>query len=221
MRGGIFISRKQTADSYFYKTLSANGFDVHGESLIEITPILFKEVPEVDWIFFYSKTGIRCFFENAKLSAPYPKLATIGASTADYLEENFGHPQFVGNGHPINTAESFLKIAKGEKVLFVRAKNSMQSVQQLLKNEIEATDLIVYENVPKTDFDLPDFDYLVFTSPLNVKAYFSQKKYREGQCLIAIGETTAAALRGMGLSEIVVSEMPSEKGLVDVVLNIQ
>ena len=150
---------------------------------------------------------------------PCPKFATIGPSTADFLEEHFEHPNFVGNGVPTVTALSFLKKAKGKKVLFPRAKNSLRSVQQILEKEIEAIDLIVYENVPKTNFDLPDFDYLVFTSPLNAKTYFTKKKYAEGQEVIAIGETTAAALRELGLEKISVAKTATEKGLAEAVLN--
>ena len=196
----VFISREQTTDSVFSRKLSRAGFKVHGELLITITGIPFAEIPHADWIFFYSKNGVKYFFENPLHSLPktggkpIPKLATIGPGTADFLEENYGHPHFVGDGNAKTTAELFLKRAAGKKILFPRARDSRRSVQQWIEGKAVLIDLIVYDNVPKKDFDLPDFDILVFTSPLNAKAYFSKKKWKDGQKVIAIGKTTKEAL---------------------------
>ena len=48
----IFISREQSDESVFYKTLTAKGFEVHGQSLLEIRAVPFESIPEADWIFF-------------------------------------------------------------------------------------------------------------------------------------------------------------------------
>ncbi len=218
----IFISRQQTVGSVFCKTLTDNGFGVHGESLIEISPVPFSGFPEVDWIFFYSKNGVKYFF--GQLAPPLPpnvRLATIGPGTAGYLEEHFAHPNFVGDGHAGNTARLFSEKIKGKKVLFPRAKNSEQSVQKLLEKGVTAIDLVVYENLPKEDFELPDFDCLVFTSPMNATAYFAKKKYREGQKVVAIGNTTAFALKSLGVENVVVADKPTESSLVAAVLKIK
>ncbi|MEO1263052.1 MAG: uroporphyrinogen-III synthase [Bacteroidota bacterium] len=214
----IFISREQNANSVFYQTLATSGFDVHGESLIEFTAVPFTGIPASDWIFFYSKNGVRFFFEQ--LSTPLSssiRLATIGPATADFLEENFGHPHFVGDGNAKTTSQQFLKKASGQKILFPRATKSRRSVQKWLIGKAELIDLIVYDNVPKKEIDLPDFECLVFTSPLNAQAYFSKKTYREGQTVVAIGSTTATALLELGIGKILQAESPSEESLAEMV----
>ena len=215
----IFISREQTPDSVFFQTLTANSHIVHGESLIEFTPVPFDEVPDTDWVFFYSKNGVRYFFEQLKAEMPPgKKFAAIGPGTADYLEERFRHPHFVGNGNAETTAEAFLKMANGQKVLFPRAMDSRRSIQQILEGKAVLVDLIVYDNVPRKTIELPEFDILVFTSPLNAKAYFSQKKIKEHQPVIAIGKTTATSLKKLGVKNIIVPDFPSEEALAQTIL---
>lgn len=59
-------------------------------------------------------------------------------------------------------------------------------------------DLVVYEDKLKTDLPERTEKILVFTSPLNVKAYFSQHKLRKDQYLVAIGPSTVAAIKEWG-----------------------
>ena len=75
-------------------------------------------------------------------------------------------------------------------------------------------DLVVYENVVKSHFSIPFCEYLVFTSPLNAKAYFQKYKFKEQQKVIAIGKTTATALKKLGVKKMVIASIPSEQALV-------
>ena len=58
---------------------------------------------------------------------------------------------------------------------------------------------------------------MVFTSPLNAKAYFSKYSLESFQKVIAIGQTTAEALKALGINDPVVSELPSEESLSELV----
>lgn len=215
----IFITRDLDADSIFYKMLTASGFEVCGESLVGFRASPFGDVPTADWVFFYSKNAARYFFAQVPPEAmPAVKWAAIGPGTASILSENSHSPDFIGDGDPRRTAAAFRSTARGCRVLFPRAKESRQSVQRLLENQIVVLDLVVYENAPRTDFNLPDFDVLVFTSPLNVQAFFS-KKSRKQEKIAAIGPSTGAALAALGIRDFVVAGQPSEAALAEVVLN--
>lgn len=214
----VFISRDLNENSIFLKELNASNFEVHGESLLSFTPIPFKHSPASDWLFFYSQRGVQFFFdqyEKIKTSHSFQyKCAAIGPVTAKalkyYLDED---PQFVGTGYPKKTAELFYEIAAGDHVCFVRAEKSMNSVQNLLLGHLQDIDLVVYDNKFRTDFELPHFDILVFTSPMNAQAYFSKYQLKKDQQVVAIGPTTNAALMDLGVA-CIVSEYPSEAGLV-------
>lgn len=216
----VFISRNLKPDSFFERALSERGFEVIGQSLIDFSPVPF-ELPEgVDWLFFYSRKGVEFFFEKIKVAdLPKVKVAAIGEATAGELRQCGVKIHFVGNGEPKATATAFLEMATGQKVVFPQAQNSRRSIQHLLAEKIESRDLVVYRNLPKREIELPDCEVLAFTSPMNVEAYFSKKKIREGQRIAAIGETTASALRELGIEKVEVAPEASEKGLVARIVN--
>ncbi len=215
----VFISRAISSDSIFYKMLTANGFEVFGESLVDFALSPFAVLPPADWLFFYSKNGVRYFFQQIspeKIAGI--KLAAIGPGTASAIEAAIRPPDFTGDGDPETTAALFLKTAAGRRVLFPRARESRQSIQKLLSPHLTVLDLVVYKNSPRRDLDLPEFDVLAFTSPMNARAYFAKKRWNKNQKVAAIGRTTKKALMKLGIDEVLLAENPSEESLAAVVL---
>lgn len=223
MKSSIFISRELNANSVFLKNLEPSQYTIYGESLLKFTPTPFSSIPPVDWIFFYSKNGVQFFFQQwNKNLIKNLKFAALGKRTAEVLKQYVDTVHFIGNGKPNETATDFLIVAKNKHVLFPRAKQSRKSVQLLLKKDILVEDLIVYDNQvkPALNKKLGDYDILVFTSPLNVEAYFKLKKYKQEQSIIAIGNTTAKALRDKGIMQINIAKEASEAGLAEAVKKI-
>lgn len=221
----VFISRKINEKSPFYAALKGKALTVRGLSLIAFAASPFEAIPKSDWIFFYSKNAVAYFFENIKKQGLFFdknafRWAAIGKSTAESLLEWGAKVDFEGKGEPQETANGFLAIAKGARVLFPRAANSRQSVQQLLDDAITSIDLIVYENKPISFVEMCREDILVFTSPMNAETYFHQHKLQKGQAIIAIGQTTATALQNIGYTEITIAKQPSENGLATAVLHL-
>lgn len=212
----VFISRNLTHESVFLQSLQQADFEVIGMSLIEFTPVFFTHLPESDWVFFYSKKAVHYFFTNLRQANREctAKIAAIGPGTAEALEDWNVPANFIGTGAPENTAGKFLAVAAAQRVLFPRAAQSRQSIQQILQEKIVPLDLIVYQNTPRTDFELPICDWLVFTSPMNVQAYFRKYKIYPHQQILAIGDTTANALRALGIQQFTIAAHPSEEGLV-------
>lgn len=214
----VFISRKLSTDSVFRARLTAAGHQVTGRTLIEFEAVPFEKVPPCDWIFFYSRRAVRFFFDQLDGPLPGVKLAALGSGTAGTLER-YGHrADFTGTGQPEESARAFLSVAAGQRVLFPRARHSRQSVQQALGDAVESVDLIVYNNRPGTMIPGDSFDVLVFTSPMNARAYFDRRKRRSGQRVIAIGHTTAAALQLLDIQGVEVAPRPSEEAMARVVL---
>ncbi|MFK7807127.1 MAG: uroporphyrinogen-III synthase [Saprospiraceae bacterium] len=233
----VFISRDLEEDGSPIRELLADlNVEMFGKSLVEFTCRPFKNVPECDWIFFYSKQGIRNYFnglddigtwKGVRMRMPLPKqirkirYATFGKSSAAFLE---GYRQikadFKGTGHAKETAELFLQKAKGKKVLFVRGKNSLKSVQQLLRKEdLTMRSFVAYDNEPMTKFTIPQCHYLLFTSPLNAKAYYQKYKVKQWQRVYAIGDTTARALFRLKVKNVKKPSSPSVAAMIDLVRN--
>ena len=202
--------------------LENQGFIVDGMSLVELNAVDFslpKAIP--DWIFFYSKNGVRFLLEKIDLAYfSNIKIAAIGEGTAKFLTTCQLTPDFIGNGNPGETARAFSRLATGKKVLFPRANNSRQSVQYLLNDSITVLDLIVYENTVKTDFSIPYRDCLVFTSPLNASAYFDKYPIQKSVFIFSIGQTTAKKLQELGVSDFFIANNPSEAALAQAVIDI-
>lgn len=214
----VFITRELSPSSPFRSLLESEGWQVAGQSLINFKALPFELPRSLDWLFFYSKQGVKAFCEQVPARAwPGCRLAAIGPGTAQHLAD-YGHrPDFVGNGVPEATAKAFAEAAQGKLVAFVQARNSRQSVQRLLAGALNALSLIVYENAPKADVRQQDAAVLVFTSPMNARAYFRQWPLMAGQQLVAIGPPTATALAELGLQAAVADE-PTEMALAAAVL---
>jgi uroporphyrinogen-III synthase len=214
----VFISRYLGPDSVFRSRLTAAGYRLTGRSLIEFEAVPFRDVPSTDWIFFYSRRAVTFFFDQLAGPLKEVRLATFGAGTAEALRSYGYRPDFTGSGKPETVARDFLPHARGQRVLFPRARQSRQSVQRALGDAVVAIDLVVYDNRPSREVPSRDFDVLVFTSPMNARAYFQQRERRPGQRVIAIGRTTAAALQQLQIKELEVALEPSEEGMAKAVI---
>lgn len=217
----IFISRKLNSDSIFKIKLENEGFEIWDESLLEFELIPFEEIPSVDWIFFYSQKGVQFFFNHIRNNnisfSKNIQFAGFGEKTAEAIQQ-FTKCHFVGTGNAKTTTPNFLKIAKDKRVLFPRAANSQRSVQQLIDNQSITTDLIIYKNSPKEEFNIPRMDYLFFMSPMNAKVFFKKYQLEKDQKVFAIGKTTAQALADLGIKNVIFPKKPSEEELVKLLL---
>lgn len=213
-----FISRKLSVDSPLLR-LPIDWQDV---SLIDIdyTTISFPST-NYNWLFFYSKNGVKAYhalFGNDKRH----KWATIGESTAQCAEDLGITIDFRGNGLPEDVATSFLKVVGSkDQVLFLRAKESRNSIQRIIEEHIMCDSEIIYCN--KIRATLPHFNKHykigVFTSPMNAKAFF-QDYSGDLDCIIAIGKTTYKTIKRYTSKSISIPSSPSESSIYTLIFNI-
>jgi len=213
----LFISRELSADSPFYETFRDLDVEIQAESLVAFALMPFADLPFSDWIFFTSRQSVLFFFQGLKTAAiPFPvgtKLAVMGEGTAKALRECGYAPDFIGNGEPQMVGESMGLLAKGETILFPRALQSRETIQKAIGEWAIGIDLVVYNNQPRIDLPAITADALVFTSPLNVEAYFLQQKATAKSIFFAIGATTRQALQDKNIDTIWVPATPSEESL--------
>lgn len=216
----VFISRELAIDSVF-RALLEGKVQVEAQSLVAFKACPIEQLPVCNWLFFYSKKGLAFGWPTLKNLTPTTKVAVLGAASGEYLQAKLGYtPDFVGTGAPESTAAAFLDIAQGKKVCFVQAKNSRQSVALLLGNQVQAQTFVAYDNQPKQNIDLPACDILVFTSPLNAQAYYQQYPAQQQQAVIAIGQTTASALKTLGTPPTLIASAPNERALANCCLSL-
>lgn len=223
----VFITREQTPASDLTRLLEAQGWQVQGQSLVTLTALPFDHIPDTDWIFFSSKNAVRFFFQQIHenhLRIPEVKWAALGKSTAEALARHIPNINFIGNGNPGTTAETFRQQIGSEenmRVLFPAARHSMKSMARHLPENSQTIHLEVYDNQPVPNPEPRTEDVLVFTSPMNVRAYFSHHALLSGQKTVAIGPTTAAALSHYGVKDVVVAKEPSERSIVSRIFSLR
>lgn len=215
----VFISRYLEEDSIFKRLLEHHGYHVYHQSLIDFKPVKFSSIPATDWIFFSSKNAVRYFFDQNPVLANNVRFGAISNGSAKELARYGYHVAFNGAQTTVdNVAEAFAEQAAYQSVLFPQASNSLRSIQQKLPGTVHYHDLVVYDNMPKTDFDVPSCEVIVFTSPLNVSTYLKKYDPQPQQTIVVIGETTAVKLKEYGINNYRVAYQPDEAHLLDEVM---
>ncbi|SRR6056297_101040 len=218
----ILITKKDHI-SDFIRPLEAAGHQVQAVNFLEYRPVFFEEVPEVDCLFFYSRKGVEFFFQHVEEKGikipPNLKYAALGANTAESLNEFVDEVDFIGEGRPASTFKEFKNWFTGEAVLAIRADNSLNRLRQVTGVSWKLLDLVVYSNEIKESVNFEPHDIAVLTSPLNAKAYF---KFHEDPlpCLIAIGQTTATAVKTLKNHECFASPQPYLERVADYTLQL-
>lgn len=219
----VFISRELEEGGYLSRILKAHQYSIIGKSLIDFKPISFtdKEFIQAEWLFFSSKVAVNFFFDTIKKIPDSIKVAAINEGTAQGLKELGIIPDFIGKGNDMNAvAEQFYQVGISN-VVFPSAKNGRQTIQKLLLNKdgLVLRDLFIYDNQPQTNVASFLQDILIFTSPLNVQAYFSSNTLNINQQVISIGKTTSQALDEMKISHVT-SYSPFSWSIADAVFSI-
>jgi len=195
---GIFISRNLRKDDYFENVLRANGYNVHGKSLIEIKRVpVTKNIDDLkfEWVFFSSKQAVVHFLKQAP-EIEGVKYAVIGKPTAYALRQNGKSADFIGYSSDTKlTGKQFASTVGSANVLFPQARGSMRTIQQQFPNDKQVIDLVVYETISHDDFRVPNLEILLFTSPSNVQAFFKNHFLTKNQKVIAMGNATANELK--------------------------
>jgi len=174
-----------------------------------------KELPVTDWVFFTSKNSVRYFFkENFDLS--HIKIACVGKGTYKELAKHINHVSFIGDAvNIVEIGASFAKIVGDERFVFPISNISKRTIQNQFSDQSNIKDLIVYSTNEQLDFEDPEADVLIFTSPSNARAYFKKITWQPQQKVIVMGPTTAKQLTDLGVTNYFEPDLTGELGLID------
>ena len=123
----------------------------------------------------------------------------IANKTAKVLENKNGNISYISNSKNGNDfAKDILSKLKNKKVLYIRAKEVVSDLQNILNNnDVLCNSLIVYKTLCKNYENktiLNKNSKIIFTSPSSVKCFFSNFKWDKSYKAITIGNTTASYL---------------------------
>lgn len=186
------------------------------QPFIRINPVPDLTIPETDWIFFSSPKGALAYLNHYPIRAK--KIAALGAGTARTLASFNLTTQFIGqpDDEPATVGEKFEKeLTTNETVFFPISQLSKKNVIKALTNARYQT-LITYKTEALALKLSSAFDLILFTSPSNVENYLIKNRVEKNTVLMAMGETTAAAIRqNITHSELIhVLENPNEEAVI-------
>lgn len=210
----ILVTRLLRDDSLIRKWAAEKNITLIEKSFIETVAVAGLTIPKTDWIFFSSPQSVKLYFGHYKLAAK--KVAALSHGTAAELSSLDLKVDFIGSDKKTTKEighDFFKQINSTETVLFPLSDISKKNISSQTKTE-NVIELITYKTalVNEKLKDIPGI--ILFTSPSNVDGFLLSNNFELGTQILAIGETTGARLRELGMKDILVSKSTNEKELV-------
>lgn len=201
----------------FKSGLLPKAYKIKGYSLIEFKTVPVTKLPLSDWIFFTSKNSVRYFFK-LNFDLKNTKVACVGKGTYKELMKYVEKVSFIGDAVDIvEVGKLFSEVVGNETCVFPVSNISKRTVQKQFLNQTNIYDLVVYSTEEKFNFEDPNADVLIFTSPSNVRAYFNKVAFKPKQKIIAMGPATGEQLLEIGITDFLIPELTGELGLIDLI----
>ena len=156
------------------------------------------DLSEFDALIVTSKNGINSLKFNSIILADILVFA-IGKATALSCKE-FGFTQIyeAQNSHGSEFGAEILEKLYGKRILFIKAKETISNLDIYFnQNGIDISVIDGYENlILKKDISSKpkSNSILIFTSPINVRAFIQNLGWDDSYKAVAIGKATAQAL---------------------------
>ncbi|WP_086252356.1 uroporphyrinogen-III synthase [Campylobacter devanensis] len=183
--------------------ISNTPFDDESVEQISLCDIKFNkfniDLSEFDALIVTSKNGINSLKFNSIILADILVFA-IGKATALSCGE-FGFTQIyeAQNSHGSEFGAEILEKLYGKRVLFIKAKETISNLDiYFTQNGIDISVIDGYENlILKKDISSKpkSNSILIFTSPINVRAFIQNLGWDDSYKAVAIGKATAQALK--------------------------
>ena len=201
--------------------ISNTPFDDESVEQISLCDIKFNkfniDLSEFDALIVTSKNGINSLKFNSITLADILVFA-IGKATALSCRE-FGFTQIyeAQNSHGSEFGAEILEKLYGKKVLFIKAKETISNLDIYFnQNGIDISVIDGYENlILKKDISSKpkSNSILIFTSPINVRAFIQNLGWDDSYKAVAIGKATAQALNPY--TDPIISKSQTIKGCVE------
>lgn len=205
-------------------SLAHQGLELIPMCGVDIVPMAFKDIPDTDWLFFYSANGISIYnsgiSDQQRASVKSKKIGVMGETSAKMVDTLWNkQPDFIATGKNDADTAVFQKLTKDQTVLFIKGEISKNRFFEA-KNTAHFS-LTVYKNSPKKKLIMPSAEIYIFTSPLNVKAFLENNAIPESALLIAIGQSTREKLAAItGRKNILMPSSPSENAIKELILTL-
>ena len=211
----IFISTSPDESMILKKYSEAQGWNLEALPLLDFERLDFEVDSDEEYYFFSSKKAVTFFFQYVLEKMPNidwhsKKYFAIGNATALKIKSFGFECAYIHENE--DKADFYLKV-KGKIIVFPSALSSLQTAQNEMKDIAICKTINVYENKAKKDIVLKNHDLAILTSPMNVRAYFSQDNLANQY--IAIGDTTASEINKYTQDPCITAFEPSMEHVIN------
>ena len=196
----------------FIATEPIDDLDTYNEIEIALT--------ETATIVFTSMNAVEAVALHVHDYGPDWKIYCIGNATRKLVAEQFGDNSITGTANDATElAQKIIEDDVDQVIFFCGDKRRDELPALLREHEIEVIEIEVYEtkSIPhKID---KAYNGILFFSPSAVESFFLNNKLQERTILFAIGNTTANEIKKYSRNEIVISDEPGKRNLVENAIN--
>lgn len=144
------------------------------------------------------------------------KIFCIGYATKQFVVKKFGERLIAGVGDNAKELAKVIIDANVRRVIFFCSDQRRDELPDLLKkNKVEVKEIVVYRTIATSQKINKKYDGILFFSPSAVKSFFRENGIDRKVILFAIGDTTAGEIKKFCGNEIVISDVPDKKNLLD------
>lgn len=222
----MLITRPAGEGRALAEALRADGCDVHHAPCVQVVRAdpaalagAVRALPADGWLVVTSPAGARAVGEAGAGGRSAAPLAALGAATAEAARVAGLTVSFVPSEPTGRALGSELSLRDGP-VLLARSDRSSRELPDLLRARGAAVrEIATHTTVSAFSGDpvaVPAFDVAIFASPSAVEGFASALSLA-GARAVAIGETTAAAVRSVLGVEPLVASGPDESAIADAV----
>lgn len=167
-------------------------------------------------IVFTSMNAVEVVAESIKEQQEKWNIYCIGTTTNELVKKYFGAEKIAGTANSAaDLAVSIIKSKQVNKLTFFCGDQRREELPEILRNNnIEVSEITVYQTTAVAHQVKEIFDGILFFSPSAVNSFFSTNQIPSTTILFAIGETTANEIKSFSSNKIVVTTLPGKENLV-------
>lgn len=241
--GRVIVTGTKEETAAYAAQLQENGFDalalptirIKKKALDAASIAALKDIESYDYLLVTSPHAAEFFGDALRdlwIRKPLGmKVAAVGSSTARALSAIGFAPHIIPRGSGVNALVRELKDVRGKKILFPRSASAPQeAIDTLRAGGAIVTPVTLYTTTPlaagKKVFEnafkdaATDIAYVIFMSPSGVEGFAKNlhgnilKEHVLALRALAIGPTTAAAVKYAGFQHITIAQPSTFEGIV-------
>lgn len=201
------------------------GISIDEISFIETAPIQNIEVQQeiqqaaiqIATVVFTSMNAVEAVANYLDGQPVKWNIYCMGTTTNQLVKKYFGERQLAGIANSATElAELIAEDNMIDEVIFFCGDQRRDELPAILKsNNIDVTEITVYQTIAVTHVIDKTYNGILFFSPSAVESFFSNNKIPATTVLFAIGITTANEIKKHSCNNIIISKQPGKENLVE------